>query len=419
VLVGCIALATAIVWGAIRVAVAGGTLAPLPLPLRDEAPTSPAGALLALGVVLFVIGGVDTLSQIAPELEPPRILNLHRVARIVGLGALALVAPVGFLTAALVPDGVRQAFSDTPIVGLVLNLGGPGWLRALMLAAAATGGVVMMAGACRSALAGAQNALARMVDEGLLPRVLRAVHPRFGTPWRIVNLAPATQIGIVAFSGGQVGWLTRAYGVAVAWCVVLKIAAVVRLRTLYRERQPYRVRGNFDVAGREWPLLLIILILFVAPASIFLTATFDPGSVVGVSLVLGLTAAVSAAARRGEHAEAARSSFDELQLLASDEVELRNVEARAGNLLVPVRQPHALTHLNAPLSDAGARAIVVVTARLIGIDVPDETAIDTRVTEVERQLFAAVTTLAERRGRAVRLLIAPGINVFDTVVETA
>src|SRR4029079_18045544 len=204
-----------------------------------------------------------------------------------------------------------------------------------------------------------------------------------------------------------------------AWCVVLKIAAVVRLRTLYRERQPYRVRGDFDVAGREWPLLLLILDLVVAPASIFLTATFDPGSVVGVSLVLGLTAAVSAAARRGEHAEAARSSFDELQLLASDEVELRNVEARPGNLLVPVRKPHALTHLNAALSDAGDRDIVVMTARLIGIDVPDETAIDTRLTEDERQLFAAVTTLAERRGRAVRLLIAPGINVFDTVVETA
>src|SRR4029079_12268884 len=146
VLIGWIALAIGIVSGAIRVAVAGGTLAPLPLPLRDQAPTSPAGALLALGVVLFVIGGVYTLSQIAPELEPPRILNLHRVARIVGLGALALVAPVGFLTAALVPDGVRQSFSDTPIVGLVLNLGGPGWLRALMLAAAATGGGGTLAG---------------------------------------------------------------------------------------------------------------------------------------------------------------------------------------------------------------------------------------------------------------------------------
>src|SRR6476660_2382886 len=99
-----------------------------------------------------------------------------------------------------------------------------------------------------------------MVYEGLLPRVLRAVHPRFVARCGMVNCGAAWHIGVVAFSGGQLGWFTRAYGVAVAWCVVLKIVAVVRLRTLNRERQPYRIRGNFHVAGREWPLMLIILV---------------------------------------------------------------------------------------------------------------------------------------------------------------
>ena len=42
-----------------------------------------------------------------------------------------------------------------------------------------------------------------------------------------------------------------------------------------------------------------------------------------------------------------------------------------------------------------------------------------RATDDERRLLSAVVALAEREARPVRLLIAPGVNVFDSVVETA
>src|SRR5207253_11408505 len=42
-----------------------------------------------------------------------------------------------------------------------------------------------------------------------------------------------------------------------------------------------------------------------------------------------------------------------------------------------------------------------------------------RATEEERRLLSAVTAEAEREGRAVRLMIVPGVNVFDSVIETA
>ena len=41
------------------------------------------------------------------------------------------------------------------------------------------------------------------------------------------------------------------------------------------------------------------------------------------------------------------------------------------------------------------------------------------MTDDERRLLSAVTALAEREGRVVRLMIVPGANVFDSVVETA
>jgi magnesium transporter len=413
----CAVLLFATVWALATLARHGGTMAPLPF--TPAAPSSPLGALLALGSVMFVIGGVDTLSQIAPELEPPRILNLKRTAVIIAVFSLVATGSLGFLVAALVPNAVRDAFLDTPVVGLTLALAGPSWLKGLMTAAVVTGAALMMASAARSALAGAQLGITRLVDDGLLPTALRAPHPRYGTPWRIVNITAAAQIAVVALSGGHVGWLSRAYAVGIAWSAVLKIVGVVRLRSLRSGAAVYRAPGSVRVAGREWAVMLYAVAALIAVPAALLVPTLDPGSMVGTGLVVGMTIVLGVLSRRSLAREASQQELDEVQLLPSEEVDLRHVEVRPGNLLVPVRKPHAMTHLAAALADAGDRDIVVMTARLVGIDVADEHGIDRRVTEEEGHLFAAVTAVAERHGRAVRLLIAPGVNVFDAVIETA
>jgi magnesium transporter len=410
-------LTTTIVW-ALASLTRGGAAWP-PLPFTGAAPMTAIGAVLALGSVLFVVGGVDTLSQIAPELEPPRIRNLQRVARVVVVYSLLLTAPAGFLTSALAPESVRRAASDTSLVGLALQVAGPAWLRGFLTLSVGIAAVLIMAAAARSAMAGAQLTLTRLVDEGLLPPPLHELHPQFGTPWRMVNLTAAVQIAIVAFSGGHVGWLARACGIAIACGAAFKIVAIMRFRTLRREPRAFQAPGTLVIGSREWPVLLALITVVLTVPSALLVATADPGSLVGAAMVLGTALVMRARRREVPQSSAVTPAFDELQLLPSDDVELGRVQARPGNLLVPVRKPHALTHLRAALSDASDRDLVVMTARLIGVDVPDEHAIDTRVTDEERRLFAEVTRMAERQGRAVRLLIAPGLNVFDAVVETA
>ncbi|HEY7285655.1 MAG TPA: magnesium transporter [Vicinamibacterales bacterium] len=410
-------LVFAIIWALLTLAGRGGMVAPLPF--TAGAPATPMEALLALGSVMFVIGGVDTLSQIAPELEPPRILNLKRTAGIVAVFSVLVTASLGFFVSTLVPPGVRDAFLDTPIVGLTLSLAGPSWFKGLMTTVVAIGAVLMMLAAARSALAGAQLGLTRLVDDGMLPAALRAPHPQYGTPWRIVNITAAAQIAVVALSGGHVGWLSRAYAVGIAWSAVLKILAVVRLRKTRASAPAFRAPGSVHVAGRDWAVMLYGVAALIAVPAALLVPTLDPGSMVGTGLVVGLAAVIGALGRRSAAAGGAKQDLDEVQLLPSEEVDLRHVEARPGNLLVPVRKPHAMMHLAAALADAGDRDIVVMTARLVGIDVADEHGLDRRVTEEESHLFAAVTAVAERYGRAVRLLIAPGVNVFDAVVETA
>src|SRR6185369_15925837 len=78
---GSAVLIVTMAWAALTVVRRGGVLPPLPF--SPGAPTTAAGALMAFGAVLFALGGVDVLAQVAPELEPPRIRNLERTARLV------------------------------------------------------------------------------------------------------------------------------------------------------------------------------------------------------------------------------------------------------------------------------------------------------------------------------------------------
>ena len=59
-----------------------------------------------------------------------------------------------------------------------------------------------------------------------------------------------------------------------------------------------------------------------------------------------------------------------------------------------------------------------MTARLLDVDVSEESAGQTTPTPYERRLLSDVVALAERVGRPVRLLIVPTRNVVDAIVGT-
>ncbi len=87
-------------------------------------------------------------------------------------------------------------------------------------------------------------------------------------------------------------------------------------------------------------------------------------------------------------------------------------------MLVAVRNPHALAQVVAALKTPTDRDIVVMTVRLLGVDVGEDAPVDTAPTPAERRLLSEVVALAERHGRPVRLLVVPAHDVFDAIVAT-
>lgn len=426
-------LGSTLIWGVIAAGLHGGiALAAWPLRVSDLDRVLPGSAralpfllrapivcLTALGYCLFAMGGAEALSHVAPELQQPRILHLRRTARLVGGFALFVTAGVALLLPALAPAGVREVWFDAPLTALLASLPGPAWIRVLMAFAGLVAiGLVLTAGVLRAAVS-VQNLLARLSEEGLLAGGIQALHGRFGTRSRLIDLVAVLQAGIVVMSAGQVSWLARMYAIGLASGALLKIATLIRFRTIRPEPRPFRVPLNIRTSRGEWPFGLALLGSLIGVPAVAVLASGDAASIAGAVILAVLTALLATSKRATDaHQKAVAEAIDEFHLMHASDAGLTSVDARPGNLLVAVRRPHFLAHLTAALQAAGDRDVVAMTVRLVGPDVSDDPTDRPNFTDDERRLFTAVVGLAERYGRPVRLLIVPASNVFDAVAQT-
>jgi hypothetical protein len=92
-------------------------------------------------------------------------------------------------------------------------------------------------------------------------------------------------------------------------------------------------------------------------------------------------------------------------------------------VLVPVRDYNTLRQLDWILEqpDSENRDVVVLTVRVLGSGQHGTPGIgeDQMFSEYEQRLFSKVVAIAERHGRSVLLLVAPGTNIFDALAQSA
>jgi magnesium transporter len=378
----------------------------------------PVAALALAGVmgIGYVLPGVGTgngLARLAAELPQPRLPGLRRTVSLLAMHGVLVTFAASCLFIAIVPGALQTAWFDAPFAGLAWHAPGPLWLQYLIVTAVTVAATLVLGRAVDAGLADAQSTLHRLSQRGVLPDRLTTPHPRFGTPARVIDAAAATAAIAIVASGGRVSWLARAYAVGVAWTCVLKVAALVRLRARGAgagggARPASAARGLQSAA-------LVLTASVIAVAIAVMLAAGDVATWAGMGALAGLALALSWAERRS--GRTVEPGADEtFELVPSGELSLDRVEARPGSLLVAVRHPRNLGHLEAAIRVAADREVVVMTARLIGIDVEDERGADDRPTDQERFLFSQVAALAERHGRAVRLLIVPAHDAFDAVV---
>jgi len=421
--IGVAILLVAIVWGLLTLTRGGvivsslATMPPVSPVTGWPAVDVPLAVILGFALVLPVVGAGEALAHAAHELPPPRVKALRRTALLTVLFAAVATTLGTFLVILLVPASEQAVWANAPLAGLAQHLAGPAPVRALMALAVGGAAVLVLIPAARAAISDAEQMVHRSSTGGTLPSGLASLHTRFGTPARAVDVTVVAMIFVVLASGGRVAWLSRAYAIAVAVMLILTVGSQVRLRRTHRGPMPFKARGNIRIGGREFPAALLVAaaILTVSVGTMVLSG--DLAAIATLAFITVLSFWFTAA---GQHAAPVTVSPDEgtFDLLLAAELSPDHIDARPGNVLVPVRNPHLLSHVVAALQTPGDRDVVVMTARILDVDVSEESARQAAPTPYERRLLSDVVALAERVGRPVRLLIVPTRNVVDAIVGT-
>ncbi len=383
-------------------------LPPLPMPV-----VAFFAAAYAFGLALPAMTSGDCLSRRAAALPQPRLPGLRRTARLAVVFSLLVTAGATFAIVVLVPPEAQALWDEVPLIGLLQHVAGAPGLKLLISMLLAVSAVAMLGHVADASLDDGTVTMQRLARVGILPEWLHALHPRFGTPSRLTDVAAGGAVLLILAGGGHVSWLSRAYAIALVCTYVTKLLALRKLRG----RDQTGDSAATSPALAPAPVASAMQIVVVSSAVIAVLAMLvagDAASIAGLGMVVAAATILAALDRRAQDRVEPTDS-DAFQLLTSADLALGHAAARPGGVLVPVRHLYSLSHVQQALRVAGDRDVVVMTVRVLGVDVEDDAAIDPKPTPGEQLLLSQVVALAERHNRAVTLLIVPARDVFDAI----
>ena len=381
------------------------------------------GLLVGFGHSVLAMSGEETLAQVNREIESPKLKNLERAGLVIFLYSLLFTGLVSLFAVMIIPDSVRPQYYGNLISGLAMHMVGPYNLRLVMQGFVVLVGALILAGAVNTAIVGSNGVMNRISEDRVLTSWFLHPHKKYGTTHRIINLVAALQIFTILISRGNVYLLAALYAFGVVWSFAFKSLAVLVLR--YTDPQPreFKVPGNLRFGKYEVPvgLGLITLVLFAVALVNLMTKT--TATKAGLAFSLGFYALFAISEKitaRQAKARSAHGHLDEFQVSSDHDLDSASLQVRPGNVLVAVRDYNHLAHLQRVLhrSDPSRQDIVVVTIRILRGEYSADK-IETCIEDYEQQLFTHVVAVAERAGKPVSLLVVPGTNAFDALVQTA
>jgi amino acid transporter len=412
-------------------------LPPAPLPRNLEFSASGLGwlqgtfwpqlgsvaVLIAFGHALLSMSGFETLAQVYREIAYPKLKNLKIAGNLVCIYAVFCTGVITLFAGMIIPDALRHEYVNNLLGGLAMHVAGPEWLRLLFHGFVVVVGVLILSGAVNTSMIGANGDMNRLAEDRVLLDWFRRPHKRFGTTYRIVNLITILQIGTIVMSRGDVNLLGEAYAFGVVWSFFLKSTGVLVLR-FKRHDQEYKTPLNFRIGKTEIPagLILTTLVLgLVAVANLFTKQIATIYGIIFTTLLFVLFTVSEIINTKKIAAE--QAGLEQFSLDMRPDVDATAVHARPGCVLVAVRDYTRMSHLQSVLQKTNLKRhdIVVMTVRPAsgGASGEYELSNEQLFSDYERELLTRVVAMAEKEGKTVDLLVVPGVDPFDAMVQTA
>ncbi len=378
--------------------------------------------VVAFGHSLLSMSGFETLAQVYREIAYPKVKNLKLTGNIVCTYAVLCTGVITLFAGMVIPDAARGEYVDNLLGGLAMHLAGPQFLRLAFHVFVVVVGVLILSGAVNTSMIGANGVLNRLAEDGVLFNWFRKPQKRFGTSYRLINVIAIMQLATIAMSGGDIYLLGEAYAFGVVWSFFMKSLGVLVLR-YRRHDQEYKTPFNPRIFGKEIPVGLAtttLILLLVAVANLF---SKQFATIYGVSFTVFLFVIFTVSERiNRKRSHGSKSGLEQFNLEMQSEVSAESVQARPGCVLVSVRESKRMRHLENVLAKTNVKRhdIVVMTVRPVSTGAGEYQLSDQQLfSDYEKELLTRVVAMAEREGKTADLLVVPGVDPFDAMVQTA
>jgi amino acid transporter/nucleotide-binding universal stress UspA family protein len=412
---------------------------PVPLPTRANltfgpdalgwlkgtiAPSITAIAIMVgLGHSLLAMSGFETLAQVYREIAHPKLKNLERAGWVIFIYSLLFTSLVSFFAVMIIPDAARQQFLDNLIGGLSMYLVGPVLLKLAFHAFVVLVGTLILAGAVNTAIIGSNGVLNRVAEDGVLPDWFRQPHPKFGTTSRLINLIVFLQLLTIIITRGNMTLLGEAYAFGVVWSFSMKALSVLVLRYKQPANREWKVPWNFYIGKTEIPVGLILITVFLFTLAIINVLTKEVATISGLCFTVAFFILFEASEIYNHRRRKGHDHEEKFRLDTRSDLTAKALSVRPGNIIVAVRNPNRLQHLERILRKTDTRKldIVVLSVRTVTQAGSGEFALNPEqiFSDPETDVFTHVVTLAEKAGKHVELMVVPGSDPYEAVVQTA
>ena len=380
--------------------------------------------LIGLGHSLLAMSGFETLAQVYREVAHPKLKNLERAGLVIIVYSLMFTSLVSFFAIWIIPDADRKNTLDNLIGGISMYLIGPVPLRLLFHGFVVLVGTLILSGAVNTAIIGSNGVLNRVAEDGVLPDWFRHPHHKFGTTSRLINMVVILQLITILISRGNIYLLGEAYAFGVVWSFAMKALSVLVLRYKHTEKREWKVPFNFHIRGVEIPVGLGLITLALLLLAITNVLTKRVATISGASFTLAFFILFELSEQYNKRRQSPHAKeLEKFRIDASPDLSAETVRVRPGNVLVAVRNPHRLQHLERILRKTDTRKmdIVVLSVRSVNPAGSGEHPLSTEqiFSDDETTVFTKVVTVAEKAGKHVELMVVPGTDPYEAVVQTA
>jgi amino acid transporter len=432
-------VAILIVWCTYTLWVRGGHLPPFPWPANIRLDARSLGWLsgsqylkmipliavfVGVGHSVLAMSGEESLAQVYREIEAPKLKNLKKAGLIIFIYSLLFTSLVSFYAVMIIPDDTRSKYLQNLIGGLSMNLVGPFAVRLAFHVFVVAVGTLILAGAVNTAIVGSNGVLNRVSEDGVLTDWFRQPHRKFGTSHRIINMVVVFQILTILASRGDVTFLANLYAFGVIWSFTMQGIAVLVMRYTHPNEREYRVPVNFHIFGKEIPLglaLITVILFLIAVVNLFTKPSATVAGLIFSFVMFGIFSVSERVTHRRRGS--AHVEMDQFNVTAQEELSPQSVGVRPDNILVPISNYHALYHLQSVLDRVRPerRDVVALHVRLLNRSTSGSGDLEAEQLfgSVEQFLFTKALSLAEKRGKTIRLAVVSANDMWGGILNAA